>query len=227
MEGMMQPGLEEEDAYDFSDFTVQDLDELILAAGGEVTEQNPKDLGNQFGMDAPQVGPDMEATEKFHEALKREENGIRSGYDKKAGVWTPHKSLEGGTDTLGYGHKLTPRESKGNFVILGGEKLPLDKGLTEEEIDMLFQQDVDKARRSLEKSIKGFDSYPQKYQDVLTNIAFNVGKVTPKKWPKLIKAMEAGDDEGVRREMVTTYTKPNGKREKLQSRADAMAEALL
>jgi len=37
------------------------------------------------------------------------------------GLWLPHKSIEGGTDTLGYGHKLTAAENSSGKLRIDGE----------------------------------------------------------------------------------------------------------
>ena len=43
----------------------------------------------------------------YIEKLKVYENSIKRGYDPGTNTWTPHESLEGGTKTVGYGHKLS------------------------------------------------------------------------------------------------------------------------
>ena len=41
---------------------------------------------------------------RFIDYMKNVENDAQAGRD--GGVWLPHKSYEGGTDTIGYGHKI-------------------------------------------------------------------------------------------------------------------------
>jgi len=169
-----------------------------------------------------------EADDQFFSSMKEVENGIRAGYNEQTGLWKPHESVEGGTDTLGYGHKLTPREQKGGFVTIDGERVEIGDGLTDEQVERLFQQDIAKVERQLEKNIEGYEDLPDKYQKVLINLGFNIGagKVNNKGWPKLFKAMKEGDDETVRKEMITSYKTPSGERKKLINRARTIADSV-
>jgi len=158
---------------------------------------------------------DKKVNTDFEIALKREENGIRKGYDKKTGRWFPHESLEGGAPTIGYGHKVKAHED-------------FSKGLTQYEVDQLFLEDIKIHKDIVIKAIgkKPYDDLPEKYRCVLINIAFNTGRFRIGMWPKLITAMQQRDDYGVRREMVTSYKDPRGDRHKLQTRATNIADAL-
>ena len=170
------------------------------------------------------------ADQGFVTALKEVENSVKSGYDKATGVWVPHRSLEGGNDTLGYGHKLTDTEVKQGYVEVSGKKYKFkkdDSELTERVASKLLKQDVDAAVERLQKNWKGFDKLPMKYQRVLVSIQFNVGDTKPAVWSKLSKAIKAGDDQKVYDEMVTHYkSKGSNKYVPLQGRADVMAKAL-
>ena len=65
-----------------------------------------------------------------YEFIKKQENpGLRHGIR--------HKSPEGGTDTIGYGHKLTPEESKSGEVY--GIKI---KDMTPEDAEVVLRKDV-------------------------------------------------------------------------------------
>lgn len=168
--------------------------------------------GNLFGGDS------------FAKALAMVENSVKAGYDGSS--WKPHASLEGGSATLAYGHKLTPEEVKSNTVKIGADVVDLSKGLTEQQAVTLLYQDIQKARASLQHTIPDFSSFDEKYKKVLVSIAFNVGSVREEKWPSLLKAIRAGDDKGVRKEMVTSYADPSGKRTPLTGRARDIADSL-
>lgn len=150
----------------------------------------------------------------FESALAEVENAQKVGF--KDGVWTPHASPEGGTDTIGYGHKLTDAEAASGKY---------DKGISDSEAISLYRKDIESHRDIVRKDVKDFDDLPQKYQDVLVNIAYNTGGVKEKKWPSLLKGMRAGDDAVVRKEMVTSFTDEKGKKGKLITRAKKIADA--
>lgn len=159
----------------------------------------------------------------FEERLALLENGVRHGYSK--GKWLPHKSLEGGTDTLAYGHKLTPQEVRSGEIMIGNSLVNWKKGISEEQARALMRQDVRKFRSKLAKQIPEFKSLPEKYRQVLVNIGYNAGSVNPAKWPSLFRHMRNGDDIGVRKEMITTF-KEDGKTAILFGRAKEMADAI-
>ncbi len=162
--------------------------------------------------DVPQAKP--APFNSFEAILAEVENAQRVGFSD--GMWSPHDSPEGGTDTIGYGHKLTAEDvSSGRFK----------DGISDEDAIALFREDIEKHRDIVRKDVKDFDQMPQKYQDVLTNIAFNVGSVKENKWPSLLKAMRAGDDSIVRKEMVTSFVDPKGVRQPLKTRAKKIADA--
>jgi len=156
------------------------------------------------------VGFDENVT-NFNDAMKTAENGIKSGFNNDTGVWSPHKSPEGGEHTLAYGHKLSAKEVKQGYIEVDGENYSFREGqnqITEDIADKIYQADKNKAVDKLTKNWKGFDKLPQNMQQVLTNIQFNVkGSVTATSWPKLSKAIESGDTEAIKKEMLTSYKK--------------------
>lgn len=82
--------------------------------------------------------------------VKRFENSIdnpRGGYNKAKKLWFPHKSLEGGSDTIAYGHKIQPGE---NF----------SKGLSDSDALKLLEKDVGKKLNYAKSQIKNFDTLP-------------------------------------------------------------------
>jgi GH24 family phage-related lysozyme (muramidase) len=112
---------------------------------------------------------------------------------------------------------------------LGGKKVDLREGINDQQAKELLRQDIEVAKKGLRKNIKDFDTLPQKYQDVLVNIAFNVGvnKATEAEWPSMLKGMRADDDQVVRNEMVTTYMDDKTKQKvRLVDRAKDIADAV-
>ena len=139
-------------------------------------------------------------------------------------MWSPHSSLEGGTETLAFGHKLTTEEVKSGVVRVGAKDVDFKKGLTEAQAKVLLTQDIESHKDKVD--VKDFDELPDKYQKVLINIAFNTGSVKESKWPSLLAAMRKGDDSKVREEMLTSFKDKSGKRELLTDRRDDIADAL-
>ena len=103
-------------------------------------------------------------TASFINYIKKVENGVKAGY--KNGIWHPHKSVEGGTDTIAYGHKL---HSGDNF----------SKGITDEEATKLLIKDIlkasDTAKHIVNKNygVGTYESLPDENKEMLVDYAFN------------------------------------------------------
>ncbi len=151
----------------------------------------------------------------FESALAEVENAQKVGF--KDGMWKPHASPEGGTDTIGYGHKLTKAEAASGKY---------DDGISDSDAIALYRKDIESHKDIVRKDVKDFDELPPKYQDVLVNIAYNTGNVKENKWPSLLKGMRAGDDAVVRKEMVTSFTDEEGNKGLLKTRAKKIADAV-
>lgn len=132
----------------------------------------------------------------FDDKLKSFENSKnlpaeRSGFDGT--VWRPHKSIEGGSDTLAYGHKLTPAEVKSGTVNIGGEEVDYKAGITDEQADKLFQQDV-KTHKDIAQ--KKFPNAGGTQLDAITMMVYQGANVT--KWKNssaaITKALKSGDE---------------------------------
>lgn len=153
------------------------------------------------------------------EVLKEVENASKKGF--KNGKWMPHKSVEGGNDTIAYGHKLDDKEQAGNFVRLpDGTRHFLDQGgLTEEqamsvliadiqEHRMIAQMDWNKANKATP-----FDTLSPRDQDILTELTFNIGTLKNKSgkfgWPNLADAIKDQDIDKIKKEVSRTF---NGKK---------------
>lgn len=123
----------------------------------------------QNNIDFSGIGDESQLITRAINVIKAFENSKanpRGGYNKKLGKWFPHKSLEGGSDTIAYGHKLLPGE---NF----------SKGLTDNEAEKLLEKDI-RAKISLAKSkIKNFDSLPLTVKIAVINSLFR-GDMGPK-----------------------------------------------
>lgn len=165
----------------------------------------------------------------FKELLKEVENANRTGF--KDGAWFPHKSAEGGTRTLGYGHKLTQQEEDGNYVVLPNGTIVdfSNRGLTDQEIEMLFDADIQKhksiAATQWNNSQKTpFASLSPLHQSVLTEIAFNIGTLKNSKgkwgWPSLAKGILNNDTEVIKQEIMRSFTDSKGNKKPLTNRVN-------
>ena len=171
----------------------------------------PEDRSAKFLKDSV-VPP--EPFNNFETSLAEVENAQKVGL--KDDIWTAHPSPEGGLDTIGYGHKITQAEQDAGTY---------KNGITNEGAIRLFRKDIKKHADIVRKNVKDFDTFPQKYQDILVNIAFNTGSVKENKWPSLLKAMRAGDDKTVREQSITSFLNPQNKRQYLKTRAKKIADA--
>lgn len=161
------------------------------------------------------------------EALKEVENGIRAGWDTEKERWFPHESLEGGTRTIAYGHKLSYFEAQTGTVVVGGYPVDIyQTGLTEEEAVELLKRDLEWAEENLKNRIGDYTSFSTKHKQVLQAVEFNTGSVHESTWPKLLRAIRTGNDLAVRLEMVTSYKDPSGTRIRLDRRARILADAI-
>lgn len=161
----------------------------------------------------------------FINALMEVENSIRAGWT--GGRWYPHKSPEGGTPTIAYGHKLTKDEHRnGRF----------NNGITELEAINLMMQHLHSKYQELQRAWNNtqdsdFQYLPKKYQYVLLDLVYNIGinKVYRDgswRWPRLAQAIADENDQIVYEQSLRWYTKPNGKKVRLTSRSNKICEAL-
>jgi len=93
-------------------------------------------------------------------------NYKKGGFDKSSGKWFPHKSLEGGSDTIAYGHKILPGED-------------FSKGMSESEAQELLKKDITKKLNDARRLIKNFDSLSPQVKIAALNGLFR-GDLGPK-----------------------------------------------
>lgn len=111
----------------------------------------------------------------FVELIKQEENSIKMGFNKVTQTWFSHVSLEGGTDTIGYGHKLTTLEDKQGAIIINGNKVSLSRGLTDEQVDDLLLQDLSKHESIAKRHFgKAWETMSRSVQLLAVEISFNI-----------------------------------------------------
>lgn len=98
--------------------------------------------------------------------FENSKNNPRGGYNKAKKMWFPHKSLEGGSGTIAYGHK-----------ILRGEDF--SQGITDDEADRLLEKDINSKINVAKKHITNFDSLPLSIRIAVINALYR-GDMGPK-----------------------------------------------
>lgn len=102
-----------------------------------------------------------------------------------------------GFPTIGIGHLITAEEQESGTINIGGEEVDFTKGLTDEQIDQLAQQDAEEAAAAVDRYVK-VDLTPHQ-RDALISFAFNIGGRAFGN-SGAIKALNAGNiDEFLRR----------------------------
>lgn len=158
----------------------------------EVVSVEPEQQPRLFALSAA-----MQRTMQ-HENNKRLPQHL-SGYNSDRGLWFPHKSIEGGNKTIGYGHKLTDSEVYSGLIEIQGQGYWIDDGLTDEQTIALFKQDWNKAEQL---SLDWFgDNHPREVQGVLTEMYYQMGN-NVKSFRKFKRYLDAGNYEQAANEML-------------------------
>jgi LysM repeat protein len=130
-------------------------------------------------------GSSSEITPNFKNLVKNWENSKDygpGGWNKTAEKWYPHRSPEGGTPTIAYGHKLTSDEvNAGKF----------SKGLTDAQALALLESDLQVARSKAMALVPSYTSLPGNTQRALINACYR-GELSNIKSPATLKLMNAG-----------------------------------
>lgn len=119
-------------------------------------------------------------TSDFLQKVMQWENSIKSGWNSKKKRWFPHGSVEGGTGTIAYGHKLTSRDiATGRFT----------KGITQQDAEQILKDDLFIASRKALIMIPDYKSLPDNVRQSLINATYR-GEL--KSTHKTVKLMNAG-----------------------------------
>ena len=118
----------------------------------------------------------------FIDYIKKVENQGKVGYNAEKKLWFPHKSFEGGSDTIGYGHKIQKGED-------------FSKGITDSQAESLLKTDLAKAKQQVYKELGSVKLTPQQ-EEMFVDFVFNMG--TLKKFPKFTEFVLKNDLEGMK-----------------------------
>lgn len=103
------------------------------------------------------------------DTLKHYENSFnnpKGGYNKAKSKWYPHHSIEGGSDTIAYGHKILPGENFSN-------------GITDIEATQLLKKDIAAKQHLAKSKMPKFDKFPEYVRDAIINAMYR-GDLGPK-----------------------------------------------
>lgn len=177
---------------------------------------------------SPAEGSTLTPEISFRQVLKSVENEIKEGYNEQTGRWAPHASAEGGSDTLAYGHKLTPAEVRTGTVSIKGKSVSYTSGLTNAQADALLEQDLQKSEQGAARVFgNSWKTMSRPVQLLAAELVFNLGSSKfANQFDNFIRL--ASDPETERqavREIGRTYVdKKTGKKEPLTNRVNAITE---
>lgn len=136
-----------------------------------------------------------EITVDFKDLVKNWENSKDygpGGWSSKTKKWYPHKSPEGGTATVAYGHKLTSDEVRsGKYA----------NGISDAAALALFDSDLETARSKAIALIPNYSTLPISTKQALINACYR-GELSETKTPKTLKLMRSGKWEAAAIEYV-------------------------
>ena len=113
-----------------------------------------------------------------------------------------HDSVEGGNQTIAFGHKLTDKERDSGKVY----GYDIDK-LTMEQANDILQKDLEKAYKNLVKDHgKNFTQLDSKRQQMLLDFQYNLGGLD--KFPKFTDAVFGNDTETMMKEYKRFFKDP-------------------
>lgn len=129
-------------------------------------------------------------TSDFLQKVMQWENSIRAGWNSRKKRWFPHSSVEGGTDTIAYGHKLTASDiATDRFA----------NGITQEEAIKLLRDDLFAAAKKALQLVPNYQNLPDNVRQALINAAYR-GEI--KSTHNTIKLMNADNWSAAAKEYI-------------------------
>lgn len=107
--------------------------------------------------------------------------------------YQPNQYLDAaGLPTIGVGHLLTPSERKTGFISIGGRLVNYRRGLTEQQVQDLLEEDVSEFEDNLNSFLQWNITLAQYQYDALIMWMFNVG-ITQARKSTLFKKLAEGN----------------------------------
>ena len=141
----------------------------------------------------PTLDPRKDAARRIM-AVENSKANANGGWDAKTGRWYPHKSHEGGADTIAYGIKLSNGTPEAQLALKQGY---LTDQQAEHFVDTLVNRYYDAAKKVYDKKYgEGeWDKLSDKSQSILVDYSYNPGLA---KFPKLMEGFHSGNMDLIR-----------------------------
>lgn len=184
---------------DYGDYAPQRTTGMLEDTPIELGLEVPQRGYSVLMPDAPSAMPTLDARQDAARRIMAVENSkdnVNGGYDAKTGRWYPHKSHEGGADTIAYGIKLSNGTPEAKLALRQGY-------LTDEQavgaVDTLVQKYYNDAKKVYDKRFDDgeWDKLSEKSQSILVDYSYNPGL---SKFTKLMDAFHSGDKDGILKE---------------------------
>ena len=182
---------------DYGDYVPQRTTGMLEDIPIEMGLETPQRGYGVLMTDAPFAMPILDARQDAARrimAVENSKNNVNGGYDAKTGRWYPHKSHEGGADTIDYGIKLSNGTPEAALALKQGY-------LTDEQavsaVDTLVQKYYNDAKKVYDKRFgEGeWDKLSDKSQSILIDYSYNPGL---SKFPKLMEGFHSGNMDLIR-----------------------------
>jgi GH24 family phage-related lysozyme (muramidase) len=150
------------------------------------------------------------ANSSIVDTIKKYENdkfNPKGGWNKSENRWYPMNSLEGGSKTIAYGHKIVSGE---NF----------DKGLTDSEALQLLKKDIALKASFAKKKMTEFEKFPSYVKSAIINALFR-GDMGP----KTVELINKREWNKVAPEYLNHTNYKNGKYKQIVDRMKSNADA--
>jgi len=155
------------------------------------------------------VHPSQQLMNNYILFLKGQENDAKAGWNPKTKRWMPHKSVEGGTQTLAYGHKFPSADAQKQWY----KDNP--RGITEQQAVQLLYNDISahalRAKAIVDKVYKPgtWMKLPVDVKLMFTELEYNPGL---SQFPTFMKAVISNNWTGKADSADKQYTRKTGKK---------------
>jgi GH24 family phage-related lysozyme (muramidase) len=182
-----------------------------LTSGADPADASPAITFTSPSKTPIKVSPSPTYNPSFIQEVKEAENSVKAGW--RGNKFYPYPSPEGGTATIGYGHKLTTSESKSGKY---------SSGLTEAEATALLFKDLRTSEDRLKRHLRlkysvDYNTLKLNQKQILLDFTFNIGNVTTK-FPKFTQHVLNKDKAGMIKEHERKYKDKKGRYHRLQDR---------
>ena len=155
----------------------------------------------------PAVDIFKDSIETIIKSYENSKSNPAGGYNKSEAKWYPHKSIEGGSDTIAYGHKVVSGED-------------FSDGITDGEALSLLKKDISNKESLSTRKISTYNTLPQYVKSGIINALYR-GDLGP----KTIGLMNSGEWDKVSGEYLNHSNYKSGKYPKIKERMKMNADA--